>query len=67
MSSNRSVTAALLSKEMWVPILKGLKHLNTLLYIRVLLEEKSKLDGVGPVNNRPSTNYLHYVGEKKAI
>ena len=33
------------SKEMWIPILKGLKHLNTVL-------KMSKLPSLCPVNNK---------------
>ena len=28
--------------------------------LRKKLFDSNKLDGVGPVDNRPSTNYLHY-------
>ena len=31
----------------------------------VIMTSFSKLDGIGPVNNRPSTNKLHYFVQKK--
>ena len=40
---------------------KGLKSSPFFLEIVVLAIHKEKLDRVGPIDNRPSTNYIHHL------